>query len=289
MKIAYLTSEWAYQAPWEDDGKPLPGGAGWYRCRIPADGLRANGHEVVVFGRVKQQPSGEVIPLGFANEEHESPDLIVIQRWMYEDAAKFINLARAYGHTVIQDVDDWFWGLDPANRAFVDGHPRPQMMTLGYNRSELRRRGRALPPKDRQAAFGAHEQERHRAHYARSLAASDAITTSTEYLAQRLRQMFPRVPVFVIRNAIDLERWKPIAAENGNRRPGRQPTLGCAHALEWRFGRPRAAARDHRPIRCRPRSPGNMGGGYSRDAGHVPSEDGTAHRSDIGSQHGTDK
>jgi glycosyltransferase involved in cell wall biosynthesis len=157
------------------DGKPTPGGAGYYRCALPAKALSDNGVETIVGRDIAPLPSGELILLDWDKEVHKDLDVIVSQRWMASDAAEHIRRAKSTGQVIVNDCDDWYDGLDPTNIAWFHSHPK-------------------INP------------EANRDHYRAVLGASSALTVSTPYLAGRLERLNPNV--IVVPNAIDIERWK---------------------------------------------------------------------------------
>lgn len=223
MRVAFCSSDWG--KPPKADGQsdeeyanvvPLPGGAGWYRCAVPSRALAEAGYESAHFGGLTTRDDGWICPMDWQGNVHEDFDVIVIQRWMIPQAAEVIACARKLGQVVVNDVDDWFWGLDPSNQAFAATHPRP-----GINRQAARRmklKTTASPSGDVVS-------------YRKALAASSAVTVSTPYLKERLDQMLGgRVPVIVIRNAIDLDRWTPQAPGDA------KPTIGWVGAVAYRSG-----------------------------------------------------
>ena len=98
----------------------------------------------------------------------------------------------------MNDVDDWFWGLDPRNSAFHTTHPKNNEQINSH-------------------------------HYRAILAASDLVTCSTPYLAERLRGMLGDTPVMVLRNMIEPERY-------GHGPVREQPTIGWVGGTPWRSG-----------------------------------------------------
>jgi hypothetical protein len=163
------------------------GGCRHYRCLLPAQELARQGHQVVVTDRLGTLPSGEITSVG----EHGQPGqsgfgLVVLQRWMHEEAPRVIKRARANGQAVINDVDDWFFGIPTSNRGFEATHV-------------------STDPR--------HNVE----HYRKILACSSALTVSTPYLAERLKPL--GTPTFVLRNRIDVERW-PVIDHDGPPRIG---------------------------------------------------------------------
>lgn len=162
------------------------GGCRHYRCLLPAQELSRNGHNVLVAGSVVVLRDGELAAVSAHDTKAIAKDfdVVVFQRWMHEDGPRVIRRARALGQAVINDVDDWFFGIPTSNAGFHALHPKTDP---GHNVD----------------------------HYRRVLAASSALTVSTPYLAQRLASM--DVPTYVLRNAIDLHRWSP---QNRTTAPG---------------------------------------------------------------------
>jgi glycosyltransferase involved in cell wall biosynthesis len=128
------------------------------------------------------------------------PELLVCQRWMHAGAADLTRAARRAGQAVVHDVDDWFWGLDPANRAHRTTAKRTNPL-------------------------------QNREHYAKAVAAADAVTCSTPFLEQRLRERFG-VDTLLLRNAVDAVAFdkQPVADRDD------RLVLGWVGALQWRSG-----------------------------------------------------
>lgn len=175
MKIAYVTADWGRN---QDGLHTIPGGASWVRLHTPARYLERAGHEVVFGHQVAAHKSGRLVPFNMQDTPLMlEADVVVLQRWMHRDAADAIRAARAVGQVVVQDVDDWFWGLDPRNQAHAATDPR------------------RFPDANRD-------------HYRRAIEASSAVTVSTEFLAKRIRERFG-AKTYLIRNAIDPLMWVP--------------------------------------------------------------------------------
>ena len=170
MKIGFVSADWARGA-YDSKGHPVPGGAGWYRVCMPARELAANKVKTVV-GQHMRTADGVIQPLDFDGNYHDDCDVVVFQRWMHADAEGVFLAARAAGQVVVNDVDDWFFGLNPSNLAWVKSHPQ-------------------------------YSAEANVNHYRRALAASSLLTVSTPYLAKRLANLGR--PTQVLRNAVDTE------------------------------------------------------------------------------------
>lgn len=190
--IGCFTVDWNFTVP----GKPTFGGTSHYRLRVPGLELAKHGwgwhfgYEIGV-----ETDDGHFCVKTIDGEIHDDCDIIVLQRWMEPQAEYMIRRARACGQIVINDVDDWFWGIPTSNVAFNGTHPKTNP---NFNRN----------------------------HYKKALAASSAVTASTPYLAERLRQNGVE-EVYTIRNAIDIDRW-PVLDPTDNCH------VGWVGGIPWR-------------------------------------------------------
>lgn len=229
MKIGFATTDFSfgYIGP---DGGPAFGGAGYYRSFLPAEACERAGHEVVWGGLISSNTTGqlgiqqlerlswigpdhEMFPKNYGRPEapmwegshHFDFDVIVMQRWMLKDTWQYVLRARTEGQVIVNDIDDWFWGLDPRNTAWASSHPK-------------------LNPTS------------NRDHYLLTVLASDVVTVSTPFLADQLHGLLKELKagkppeIVVLRNMIDLERWRAP-----NREPG-TPVYGWVGAIPWRSG-----------------------------------------------------
>lgn len=208
MRIGWATVDWSatFKNP---DGTAGPGGSCWYRCCLPATYLRDLGHETfvgrpVLLGAQEGNPRFAVADVydfdDPVTEEtiHDDLDVVVFQRIMHLDVlADIVEYGPKTGQLVVNDVDDFFWGLDKRN--------------VAHRLTNTQQR-----PEDNINI------------YLDILRASDLVTCSTPFLADFLLKEGCKVEV--IRNGIDLERWTPKAASD------RQPTIGWAGAVPWRSG-----------------------------------------------------
>lgn len=178
--IGFATHDWS--SSWTDvAGHPVIGGSGHYRMALPCQALRVAGHRTLLGTLHGNADTGELGVKPWGGEVQFGFDVIVIQRWMHALGAQVIRAARAFGQTVINDVDDWWEGVDPANPAFAATAP-------GANPAV------------------------NRDHYRQALAASDLIVCSTPFLALRLRRLGE---TRLVRNRLDLERWSLSEASGG--------------------------------------------------------------------------
>jgi glycosyltransferase involved in cell wall biosynthesis len=170
MKIGIVSGDYL-RADKSHDGKEKWGGAGWARLGQYVDALRVE-HDVRI-GHLWLR--GEYLTVQDEYENVFYPEVIIMQRLMHDGLDKSIHLGRKSGQIVINDVDDWYWGLDPRNAAYKASHPR-------FNKQE------------------------NIAHYKKVIAASSYVTVSTPYLLDRVNK-FTKQPVTLINNYVDVNRF----------------------------------------------------------------------------------
>lgn len=105
-------------------------------------------------------------------------DVVYMQRLMHEGLTKHVPMARANGQKIINDLDDWYWGLDTSNMAFNHNHPQ-------FNKIE-------------NTNF-----------YKTILSKSDVVTVSTPYIRDRISK-FVRCPIHVLENTVDIHRFNQV-------------------------------------------------------------------------------
>lgn len=186
------------------------GGAGWARLGQYVDSYRAAGHTVVV-GTLWKDEAG----LSVAEDDGTKtyPDVLILQRIMHGGVDDAIRFGQSCGQVIINDLDDWYWGLDPANSAFQASHPKRKVV-----RTDLL--GRMYED----------DNPEHIGHYGANLAASDLLTVSTPYLADRISRKV-RCPIVVIPNYVDVARFTPVQQTDD-----RVPLFGWAGSTSHRSG-----------------------------------------------------
>ena len=169
------------------------GGTYLMRCAMPAMEMAKHGYKSTISWRFRQEPSGEISVMD-REGEWSTPDCVVTQRWMHRDGPEQFRRARATGQKIVSELDDDFWSLGKTNIAYHTTDPKNNP---DFNRD----------------------------HYWKSLAASDAITVSTEALRKRVAKL--GVPTFILRNAIDVTRWPQLD-------PGEDGMIGWVGGIQWR-------------------------------------------------------
>ncbi len=171
------------------------GGTFWYRGNMPLSEMgKHDGWDVFPTWTFRIASDGSFEMLDMITQEYRRPDVVYTQRWMSEDAPEQYRRARAANQKVVCDLDDDFWSLGPTNIAYHTTDPKNNPT---FNRD----------------------------HYWESLKWCDAITVSTEALRRRVEKLDK--PTYVLRNAIDLERWEPND-------PTGDGMIGWVGGIQWR-------------------------------------------------------
>jgi glycosyltransferase involved in cell wall biosynthesis len=174
------------------DGVEHWGGSGWARLGQYLPLWKEAGYDVVT-GILWKEEDGLYVEE--ANLVKRRPDIVILQRLMHEGINEASKFGRSKGQFVINDVDDWYWGLDPSNDAFLASHP---------SRNSLEN-----------TKF-----------YYQGIAAASLLTVSTPYLLTRLDQRLSN-PTMLFPNYIDVERFTPVEHSP-------VPTIGWAGSTNHR-------------------------------------------------------
>lgn len=186
MKIGFASLDFSPNVK-DENGHPIWGGSGWARLGQYVD--------LLPFDVVAGAPAFQNGVFGVHDWEqnHFDCDIIYMQRAMFGDIPERMIEARKNGQIIINDIDDWYWGLSSANQAFLASHPK-------------------------------HNEVENTHHYKKALASSDVVTVSTPYLADRISN-FVKCPIVLVRNHIDVNRfivrevsdsWTPIVGWVGS-------------------------------------------------------------------------
>lgn len=171
MKIGFASADWS-RSVFDANGHPVWGGSGWARLGQYVPLLP---HDVTVGVLCSRRDEFGV--RDWNGDYHFGFDIILMQRVMFGSIVGKVGRAVANGQVIVNDVDDWYWGMSPANHAYAATNPK-------FN------------------------PEENINHYRKILNESSAIIASTPYLAGRLGDIIaPNIEV--INNYIDLARFSP--------------------------------------------------------------------------------
>jgi glycosyltransferase involved in cell wall biosynthesis len=168
VKIGFGSSDWSLTVK-DQNGHPVWGGSGFIRLGQYAPLLR---HDVVVGPLCWHD--GVFGVKDWDGQIHLDCDIVVMQRVMFEDIPEKMNAAKALGQVIVNDIDDWYWGLSPSNGAFAASHPKNN-------------------PKENTN------------HYRSILARSTVVTTSTRFLADKMTKWVGSDRVTILPNCVKTE------------------------------------------------------------------------------------
>lgn len=108
---------------------------------------------------------------------HYDCQLIVLQRLMFEDLIDKLQTRHKFGQTIINDIDDWYWGLHEDNQAYKLTHP-------DHNKAE------------------------NIDHYKKIIQMCDGVTVSTPFLHNKMVNDFNCKNVQIIENCVTVKDFK---------------------------------------------------------------------------------
>jgi glycosyltransferase involved in cell wall biosynthesis len=191
--VAFLTLDWA------GGTNPLePNGCAWYRCYLPMLELNKLGWEAQI-GPPEYNPQ---YGFGIFHSKEEIMygwDIVVLKLIMLRSVADILKIKERHQKVVV-DIDDFYEGLSPTNHAYKVTDPA--------NNSEVNRE-----------------------HYWTIIENADAVITSTPFLYDFYTKEKGMKNVFLVRNAIDIDRWTPRKDHSRW-----LPKVGWVGAIPWRSG-----------------------------------------------------
>lgn len=188
MKIGIVSGDWVHPKN-TPDGIEKWGGSGWARVAQYMDFMPFD----FVTGTLVWNKDCFVVKTH--DDRYEFTPIIIMHRLMHNGLADHIKQARKAGQVIINDIDDWYWGLDPSNQAFLASHPKHNPVENVNN-------------------------------YRSILAASDLVTVSTPYLMNRLTWI--KCPMTVVKNTVDLSKYTMFHHTSDT------PTIGWAGSTAHR-------------------------------------------------------
>jgi hypothetical protein len=189
--VAFLTHDWC----WGTD--PLqPNGCAWYRCKLPSDELNKRGWFTTVGFPGFNETRGFGLVVDEGTKAVHGWDIIVFKLLMQREVLEAMPRARALGQKIVVDVDDWFDGLSPSNRAYEATDPLNN------------------PNSNREI-------------YSQIIMQADAVITSTPFLFDYYGKK--RDNVFLVRNGIDVDRWSRQKINTTKKK-----RIGWVGATDWR-------------------------------------------------------
>lgn len=191
FSVGFASTDWS-----KVDEGVAPNGCTWYRCMLPANKLHAAGIKTDV-GFFSVRTNG-LFGVQRPNEKRSRTfDIVVWKVIMHRIALNNMSAAQKAGQKIVIDIDDLFDEIHESNMA----HDSTDKRKNRDNNREL---------------------------YKEIIEKSDAIICSTPFIRDYYSAQHPDKPIFVVRNAIDLNRWTRLNAVR------RSPIIGWLGATPWR-------------------------------------------------------
>ena len=195
MKFAVATGD--FNTAEYEDGTKILGGSGWIRF---GQYVQYSELDPLIGELIWKEQSGEFGVRDWKGTEHFGIDVLLMQRWMHDTIPARMKTAQGNGQIILNDVDDWYWGLNPGNQAFHDSHPK-------------------VSPRENII------------HYRKAVAQSDGVVTSTPYLAERLSSFVRKDKLVVLPNHIEIDKFRPHVHTEADK-----PVIGWLGSTAHRSG-----------------------------------------------------
>jgi len=122
MKIGFASNDWSRSAK-DLLGRPIMGGSGYARIGQFIKHFRNIKVDAVVGILAFNSRAGVFGVHSWDGNDWFDCDIIVMQRYMHKNVIKDLEKAKTSGQIILQDVDDWYWGLSRKNHAFDASDP----------------------------------------------------------------------------------------------------------------------------------------------------------------------
>lgn len=181
LKVGFASGDWSLTVR-EADGTRTMGGSGWIRIgqyskhmTVPhVLGTLVYSNDLGIFGVTDTQ-----------GIHHMDCSVIYMQRWMLKGIPENIKIAKRNGQTIVNDLDDWYWGLHSRHIAKENIDPK-----LNANENTTI--------------------------YRDVLTASDVVVTSTPFLTELIKNKLGVENVRMLENCVDFSAYNQRKHEEGN-------------------------------------------------------------------------
>lgn len=191
FSVGFASMDWS--TPGEDI---LPNGCTYYRCILPAQQLNLAGIHAS-FGFLSVKPDGRFVIKRTNNTFSQRHSIIVLKVIMSIEALENMSKAQSMGQKIVVDIDDLHEELHETNHAYASTDPQKS-------------------------------RENNRDIYSEIIKKADALICSTPFIESYYKKKYKKKPIFMVRNAIDIDRWTRFRAVK------RTPIIGWLGATPWR-------------------------------------------------------
>jgi glycosyltransferase involved in cell wall biosynthesis len=168
VKIGFASTDWS-KSMTTDQG-PVPGGSNWVRLQQMRKHLKYRS----VTGLLVHHKAKGFGVIDWFGTTHYDCNVIVLQRLMFGALVEKIADRPSGSVPLINDVDDWYWGLHEENQAYKLTHP-------DYNKEE-------------NTDF-----------YSQIIQLGDGVVASTPFLKEKMLEDFGCKNVFMVNNCVTVD------------------------------------------------------------------------------------
>lgn len=172
IKVGFASTDWS-RSMFDASGAPVPGGANWVRLQQNRKHMKCE----TVTGLLLHSPIKGFGIAGYDKKSHFDCDVIVLQRLMFGKLIDKLDDRKKSGTIMINDVDDWYWGLHEENSAYRLTHP-------DFNKEE-------------NIDF-----------YKQIIESCDGLVVSTPFLKQKFEELFNVNKVDIIENCVTMSDFR---------------------------------------------------------------------------------
>jgi len=122
MKIGFASNDWSRSVRDIFD-RPVMGGSGYIRIGQYMQNFKKSGVDAVIGILAHNASTGTFGVHCWDGNDYFDCDVIVMQRYMHKQVLPDMKKAQAAGQIILQDVDDWYWGLSKKNAAYAASNP----------------------------------------------------------------------------------------------------------------------------------------------------------------------
>ena len=195
MKLGIASTDWS-RTVFNNKG-PVPGGANYIRLQqwLPHSGVS------FVSGYLASHPKEGLGVVDATGKMHWDCDVLVVQRVMFKQLAEQMQDSNYRKIPVINEIDDWYWGIHEENIASKPVQPE-------------------------------NSPDENIDHYKKIIQLSDGVVTSTPFLHERMVKDFGCDPstVHIIENCVSTDKFKTRNMTT------KKPILGWVGSTNHRSG-----------------------------------------------------
>ncbi len=122
MKVGFATHDWS-RSVLDPLGRPVMGGSGHIRIGQYIKVLQSLGHECCLGILAHNRMTHTFGIHSWDGNDYFDCDVIVMQRYMHMQVLPDMKDAQSTGQIILQDIDDWYWGLSEKNSAYETSLP----------------------------------------------------------------------------------------------------------------------------------------------------------------------